>query len=78
MLQHALEGSPAKEILSKAIGPNDGSGKTALHTVICDSASVEALQRLASRCCTPALTLINQAIDESRLFAQPSPSRRRR
>jgi hypothetical protein len=76
LLQHALEGSPVKEILSKAIGPSDGSGKTALHTIICDSAAVEALQRLASRCCTPALTIINQSIDDSRPSEAPLPSRR--
>ncbi|MGH7769197.1 MAG: hypothetical protein ACREQP_17260 [Candidatus Binatia bacterium] len=78
LLQNALEGSPAKAVLSKAIGPIDGSSKTALYTIICDAVAVEALQRLASRCCTPALTVINQAIDESQASELPPQARRPR
>jgi hypothetical protein len=76
LFQHALEGSPAKEILSNAIAPDDDSG--ALHTIICDSATGEALQRLASRCCTPALSVINQAIKDARSPELPAQARRPR
>jgi hypothetical protein len=76
MLQQALQGSPARMILSKAIPPDNGGSGTALYTIICDSASVEALQQLASRCCTPALTLINQAIEGAQPSGLPLSSRR--
>jgi hypothetical protein len=76
LLQQALQGSPAKAILSKAIAPDPGGSGTPLHTIICDSASLEPLQQLASRCCTPALTLINQAIEDARPSEMPLSSRR--
>jgi predicted transcriptional regulator len=76
LLQQALQGSPARAILSKAIPPDHGGSGTPLHTIICDSASVEALQQLASRCCTPALTIINQAIEDAQPSDPPPSSRR--
>jgi len=71
---HALEGSPVKKVLSMAIGPDHG-GEAVLHTIVCDAAAAEALQRLASRCWTPALSLINEALDRSQSSAMPRPSR---
>ncbi len=64
----ALEGSLAKEALSRVA---DRSAKGAgapqgLRTIICDLPTAEALQRLASVCCTPALPVIIEAIQDAR------------
>ncbi|HEY2990221.1 MAG TPA: hypothetical protein VGL11_21080 [Candidatus Binatia bacterium] len=60
----AFEGSLAKATLSKVIQPDSGS-EGATYTIICDLPAAQALERLASVCCTPALTIIQEAINDS-------------
>jgi predicted transcriptional regulator len=64
--QQALEGSPAKSALSRVADRTKGAGTPqAVRTIVCDLQTAEALQRLASVCCTPALPVILEAIQHS-------------
>jgi hypothetical protein len=65
--REALEGSLAKVALSQAGDRSKGAGAPqAVRTIVCDLQTGEALQRLASVCCTPALPVIMEAIQQSR------------
>ena len=64
LTDQAFEGSLAKTTLSKVIRP-EGNGEGATYTIICDLPAAQALERLASVCCTPALTIIQEAINDS-------------
>lgn len=64
--REALAGSLAKGTLSQVGDRTRGAGSPqAVRTIVCDLQSAEALQRLASVCCTPALTLIIDAIRQA-------------